>query len=311
MYICGIDGGGTKTKIVIADLNAKEIDSTIVGPSSIDTVTLEESFNTINYGIEILMKKNNLTGKIISIFAGLGGISSLTDIERINSMLKENDYVSKDAVIESANDVENAWFSGCSGRASITLIVGTGSVAFGVDELGNTWRAGGVSYLEGDNGSSYDLALRSLKYLAKTLDNRIKSTKFMEHLKKEFHIMTLSDLISIFEKYVFKRTELANYAKLVTEWAIKGDEIALKIVDEGTTELVNMVKAVDKTIKLSNKEVSIIGSLGNFNSPYKIELFRKIKEYNKEFTIHENEICPAVGAVELALINLNQKIVKE
>ncbi|KFZ25784.1 MAG: BadF/BadG/BcrA/BcrD ATPase family protein [Candidatus Izimaplasma bacterium HR2] len=301
MYICGIDGGGTKTRIVISKLNGKIIDSIIVERSSVDTVSFEESVRNISYGIKMLMIRNNLQNKIISIFAGLGGISSLEDIEKINLLLKENIYVSSDVVINSVNDVEIAWYSGCNGRPSITLIVGTGSVAYGVDELGNTFRAGGISFLEGDYGSSYDLGLRSLKYLAKTFDKRIESSKFTEFLMKEFNILSLKDLITVFEENVPNRTQLADYAKLVTKWAIKGDEIALRIVDEGTDELLNMIKAVDKNIKLCNKEISIIGSLGNFNSPYKNELIRKIKEYNSKFVIHENDIEPSYGAVELAM----------
>lgn len=304
MYICGIDGGGTKTKIVIADLNGKVIDSIIVGPSSIDIVTFEDSVKKISDGIKSLMVKNNLLGKIESIFAGLGGISSEEDINKINSLLKNNEFMSKDAIINSANDVENAWYSGCNGRASITLIVGTGSVAYGVDELGNTWRSGGINFLEGDYGSSYDLAIRSLRYLAKSFDNRIETSMFMEHLKKEFNIQSFKDLVSVFEEYVPKRTELASYSKLVTEWAIKGDRIALKIVDEGVVELVNMVKAVDKTINLRNKEISIIGSLGNFDSPYRTELHKKIKDYNEKFIIHENDMDPAEGAMKIALHRL-------
>jgi len=305
MYICGIDGGGTKTKIVIANLNAEEIDSIIVGPSSIDTVSIDESIDIINYGIEVMMTNNNLQGKIVSLFAGLGGISSSKDIEIVNSKLKQNMYLSEKAIVNCANDVENAWYSGCDGRASITLIVGTGSVAYGVDEKGKAWRAGGISFLEGDYGSSYDLALRSLKYLAKVFDNRIESTPYMEYLKEELSIKSLKDLILVFEKYVSKRTELANYAKLVTKWAIKGDKIALRIVDEGARELVSMVKTVDRNIELLNKEVSIIGTLGNFNSPYKTEIYKKIREYNHKFLIHENEVCPSIGAVKLAKYYLN------
>lgn len=307
MYICGVDGGGTKTKIVIADLNRKVIDSIIVGPSSIDIVTFEDSIKKISEGIKSLMIKNNLPGKIKSIFAGLGGISSEEDIHKVNSLLKNNEFISEDAIINSANDVENAWYSGCNGRASITLIVGTGSVAYGIDELGNSWRSGGINFLEGDYGSSYDLALRSLKYLAKSFDHRIETSMFMEHLKKEFKIHSFKDLVSIFEEYVPKRTELANYSKLLTEWAIKGDIIALKIVDEGVTELVSMVKAVDKTINLHNREISIIGSLGNFDSPYKTELYKKIKDYDGKFIIHENDMDPAEGAMKIALHRLKIK----
>jgi N-acetylglucosamine kinase-like BadF-type ATPase len=304
MYICGIDGGGTKTRIVLADLDGKAIDSIIVGPSSIDTATFYESTQTISLGIETIMLKNKLDGKITSVFAGLGGISSSCDIKKINSLLLETKHIANNAVVSSANDVKNAWYAGCSGRPSIVLIVGTGSAAYGVDESGATWRAGGISYLEGDYGSSYDLGLRALKYLARAFDRRIEATPFTQYLQKKFEIKSFKDLTSVFITYVPKRTQLANYAKSVTKWAGKGDLIALKIVDEGTTELLNMIKAVDNNISLSNKEVSIIGSLGNFDSPYKTELIKKVNRYfNKEIT-HSNEIDPADAALKMALFQL-------
>lgn len=78
MYICGIDGGGTKTKIILADLTGKVIGSTVVWPSSIDTVTFDEAIGSVSLGIETIMLQNKLSGEIVSIFAGLGGIPSFS-----------------------------------------------------------------------------------------------------------------------------------------------------------------------------------------------------------------------------------------
>ena len=41
-YYLGIDGGGTKTKVIIIDANEKVVFENEAGPSSVDTVSLIE-----------------------------------------------------------------------------------------------------------------------------------------------------------------------------------------------------------------------------------------------------------------------------
>ena len=58
MYILGIDGGGTKTKVsLITDLGIF-VGSAVSGPSSIDTVSLEVSLQNIEEALLSILKTN-------------------------------------------------------------------------------------------------------------------------------------------------------------------------------------------------------------------------------------------------------------
>ena len=158
MIYCGIDGGGTKTKIIIAN-NQKVITTLITGPSSIDTVSIDEAILKIRIGLAQIYSEYDIA-KIDSIFLGLGGIASNEQSDIINKKILELPFFNENAIINSANDIMNAYLSSCSGRNNITVIIGTGAVAYGEDEDGKSHRTNGIHFLEGDFGGAYDVGVK-------------------------------------------------------------------------------------------------------------------------------------------------------
>ena len=69
-YVIGVDGGGTKTVIALADLGGKVLKKAITGPSSPRNVGADETVENISKGIKRVMGKKN----IVSVFAGLPAI---------------------------------------------------------------------------------------------------------------------------------------------------------------------------------------------------------------------------------------------
>ncbi len=306
MYILGVDGGGTKTKVsLITDLGVY-IGSAISGPSSIDTVSSEISLKNIQDGLQQILRENDIEDiRISSVFAGLGGISSEEDKSLVNSYLHKIKNCTRETVIHSENDIYNAFAGGTMGKPSIAIVIGTGSVAFGIDEEENSFRSGGYSYKEGDPGSSYDLGRKTLKTLAKVLDNRYPTSLFIEEVKKELSVHTFSEAVKMFDEFYEDRTLTASLSKLVTLHADMGDIHALKIVEEATDDLALMVQAVNNSINLSNKELAIIGSLGNANTIFKKKFIEKVLKIDKTFIIHESLLDPSIGACILGLKNVD------
>src|SRR5690606_7924827 len=177
-----IDGGGTKTAAAILDINGNLVGLAIDGPSSIDTVSLTETKRNIEKAVKKIINDEDI--KVVSVFAGIGGIISPKQEQVVVDLLRQLDFVTKDAIVVAKNDVYNALAGGLETRAGIAIIIGTGSVAFGKDESGNTWRCGGYGHKEGDAGSAYDLGSQALKLLARNIDGRIKSSDFLEELKQ-------------------------------------------------------------------------------------------------------------------------------
>lgn len=298
MIYCGIDGGGTKTKIVISKDNLI-IGKAISGPSSIDTVSLEVSSQNIESGIREIYQKNLNLEHIDSIYAGLGGIASKKDIENVNQFLQMLPYIKKNAKINSGNDITNAFASSCSGRPNITVIIGTGIAAYGTDEEGNSHRASGIHPLEGDFGSGYDIGSRILKRMSTAFDGRIEHTKITKFLLKNNNINSFSDIVTFFSTYKTNRTFVAAMAKTVVEYAIKGDPLAIEVLMEGADEIAISVIAVDKKIKLQNHEIGIVGSLGSADIYFNY-IVEAIRQYDSSYIVHRSELDPVEGSLLLS-----------
>ena len=298
MIYCGLDGGGTKTKIIIAD-DYKILIEWMTGPTSIDTVSLDESMQCIDQALKEIYIKHQSLPLIDAMFLGLGGITGDHHIKIINKRVRDLPFFAANAVIDSANDIVNAYISSCSGRPNITLIIGTGAVAYGVDESGKSHRANGIHCFEGDFGSGYDMGIRALKRMSQAFDKRVSKSPLTNYLLTKFNISTIESLSEFFIKYRNNRTFIASLAKTVTDFAAKNDQTAIGIIEEATDEMMLSLKAVDQQIKLKNREVSIIGGLGN--SPIYFQMMKhKIEQYDARFYVHKSERDPAEGSLIIA-----------
>jgi len=268
-YYLGIDGGGTKTAFCLIDDNLKVCETIISGPTSIDTVD-EQS---IKSNLEKALKQISIDGKIVSCFAGIGGITSREDEEKIIQILKSFSVL-KDAKIKAGNDVINALIGGIGKEEGIVCIIGTGSVCFGVHN-GKTHRCGGYCYQEGDAGSSYDLGKKALQHLARVFDKRANASLFSEKIAELSNTFGFTSLVNYFISA--SRTEIASLAKVVTKYS--DNEEAKKIIDNGVDEIILMIKTVYQELNFETAELAIIGSLGNADTYYRTKL---IQELNKQ-----------------------------
>lgn len=296
MYYIGIDGGGTKTKAIIIDELKNIIATGISGPSSVDTVTLEETKNNIEEAIsKALVQTDIINFSCEALFAGLGGITGVDVEEEVELTLKNLKYVDKNTKIKVKSDVYNALAGGLNNQDGIIIIIGTGSVAFGKNN--NIYhRSGGYSPYEGDAGSAYDLGINLLKKLARAIDNRISYTKMLKEVSEELNINTFEKLANYFNKYGANRTHIASLAKYVTKYANLNDLNAIDIIDYATDELALMVKAVDDKLNLKTHKLAIIGSLGNAEGYFKDSFIKKIKQINNNFEIFESLSDPSYGS---------------
>jgi len=309
MYVLGIDGGGTKTAVAILDENGNLVGVGVSGPSSVDTVSIETTKNSINEAIRQVISEDNI--EIQSVFAGLGGIACLDHEKEVMQAIRDLPYIKKDANIVVKNDVVNALAGGLATRCGIAIIIGTGAVAYGMDELGNTWRSGGYHFKEGDAGSAYDLGFQALKAMARAMDGRFEKTAFTDELQEVLGVVDFISAVKVYDEYFNDRTKTAQLAKLVTKYADLGNLVALNIVETATDELALLIKAVDNHLQIQNKEVAIIGGLGNADTIYKKRFIEKVKMINSNFHVHQFLLDPVIGAALMALKNTGTEITDE
>ncbi|MBE0701331.1 MAG: hypothetical protein IH571_06570 [Acholeplasmataceae bacterium] len=98
---------------------------------------------------------------------------------------------------------------------------------------------------------------------------------------------------------------MASLAPLVTKHADNHDVNALHIVHRATQELALAVRGVHRKLKLEDKTLVIVGSVGNSEGMFKKFLTEKLLEIDDAFKIIQPKIDPAVAAAILAKMSLN------
>lgn len=297
MIFIGVDGGGTKTKLMMYEDNTK-LSEVIVGPSMIDKMFLETSLENIQQGLDLLYRNTYVDKEIGSIFFGLSGNANEENISSFKTLLS-HPKITENTIVTIANDMDIAFEAACSGRPSIAFIIGTGAVAYAKNENGHSHRVSGVNFYEGDLGSGYDIGLSSLKALSKSFDGRSEKTPFTIYLENRYKIKTYNDLSKLFFDYVPNRTKTASLARTAYMFLEQGDQTAVEIFKRAASDVAQMVKAIERNVDLKNKEIGVIGGLGN--QPLYLQLIKdSIHSFNKEYVIHTADMDPCDGAIRLA-----------
>jgi len=294
----GIDGGGTKTKVNIINKSDKIVFENTSGPSSIDTVDQFTTINNIRLAIEPYIHKHP-DCSFSGVFAGLGGIVFDEDCLLVENLIRQLPQVLPNTFLRARNDMHNALYSSNHFDSGMTLICGTGMVAFGLLD-GKTHKSGGWGYKEGELGSGYHLGREAIRACIRAFDGRYKPNAFTDEVAKTISLKKAADIINIMETYNNQRTKIASLAPIVTKHANLGNKLAKSICDKATDELALAINGVYKTLKFDNVTLVIVGSLGNSKGYFGDKLFEKIKKISDKINITSPVIDPALAAAKAA-----------
>ncbi|MBZ8180311.1 N-acetylglucosamine kinase [Oscillatoria salina] len=314
-YVLGIDGGGSKTICLLVDAKGNILGRGEAGSSNYHTVGKLAAFQSILEAIsKAIGEKNNL--EIEGICFGLAGVGRPQDREVVGGFIQQlqesnlgaNFLSLSPAKIIVTHDAEIALVGGIGGAVGVGVIAGTGSIVFGCNCQGETWRVGGWGHVLGDDGSGYKIAISGLQAALKAYEGRSQKSLIQELLQGNYGIMNSADIIAAVYREGWGVKEIAALAPLVGEAANKGDKIARQIVEQAAIDLVEATRVtIDKLFQQTEVvEVVIVGSLwrgfdlmrGKFTAELKL-LFPQVKVILPR---HE----PAYGASLLALKNLTE-----
>ena len=303
LLFLGIDGGGTKTKVAIIDEQKNLIYEGLSGPSSLDTVNNKTTLRAFQDAlIPFFEKQPNTVFK--GVFAGLGGVSKVSDKTQLKNIISLIPGVTNKTNVTAGSDMENALSSGLFEDEGMVLIVGTGSVAYGKNKKGETHKAGGLGYKEGDFGSAYDLGLKAIQAASKALDNRYETTAFTKEVIQALNFKEPNDVIDFMEKYRENRTFIASLAPIVTKHADLGDAYAMMICDNAVDELVLAVCAVHRRLQFEHPQLVIVGTLGNETHYFKKTLHKKLIESIPVLEITAPKVDPSLAASLQSLVSV-------
>lgn len=300
-FAAGMDGGGTKTAVVVADERGREVLRFSAGP--------------LNYNGQdedsIARNVQDIVGKIAGACGGLtqcaelcigtAGVSNPAVAERLGELVRSCGYAGGLRVI---GDHETALYGAHDRPDGIILIAGTGSICYGRDASGREHRTGGFGYLIDDEGSGYSIGRDLLAAAVRVHDGRIERTVIAEMVYERLGVKTVREIVGFVYDRGTNKKDIAAIAPLLAEACAAGDRVGLDIASRNASALLELVVPVAERLAMQEGALAMAGSVllknAYVRSAFEAELGRRYPGMTCIAAKHD----AAYGAVRMALDGL-------
>lgn len=256
--VIGVDGGGTKTQAFIAPLedpsNTVVLGRGAAGPGNPRAAGFDVAQANIAAAIEAALWDAKLPRSTAAAACFcLAGAGREVEQERIAGWAKQQQIA---GAVRVTGDAEPILAAASPDNVGIALICGTGSLAWGCNQQGQTARSGGWGYLLGDEGSGYAIALAGLRAAARAADKRDEPTGLLGAFMQKLGADSPQDLVAKVYSPEMTREGLAELASVVFDLRTT-DATAERIVQVAANELAQMVATVAAQLRLPSQNYAL------------------------------------------------------
>jgi N-acetylglucosamine kinase-like BadF-type ATPase len=265
----GVDGGGSKTLFLLIDETGKVLASHAEGTAYYPEIGLEALKKLLARGIGQTLRQANLTISDLS-FAFLGLPAYGEDSALLATLDAAPASVLPSGRYRCGNDMVCGWAGALAGADGISIVAGTGSIAYG-EYAGRGARAGGWGELFSDEGSAYWMAREGLRLFSRMSDGRVPRGALYELVRRHFVLQHDLDLCAaIYGKRLAQRSQFAQLSRLVVEAATAGDGAARALFVEAAAELAEIVDAVRRQLRVPAQARLPVSCSGGMFEPHEL-----------------------------------------
>jgi N-acetylglucosamine kinase-like BadF-type ATPase len=267
--LLAVDGGGTKTQALVADMQGKVVARGLAPSSNIHNVGFEAACKAVMTAVEGALM--NVSGQhartggpsawknaFSAACFGLSGVDSKEDEMEMARWVKSQALTSRFVVV---NDSELVLAAGTPDGWGVAVISGTGSVCLGRGLGGRSARVGGWGPLLGDEGSGYYIAVSALRLASRAADGRAEAPALLKAVLRHWSLSTPEALIRHVHAPGMTAAEIAGLASVVLDLATRGDAPARAIVDDAAKQLAQHVETVVRKLGLDKPPLALSGGL--------------------------------------------------
>ena len=254
----GIDGGGSKTRALLADQTGALLGVGTAPSSNYQSVGWEAATGALQTAITAAMQDAPPHGTIVSACFGLAGVDRPADREVYSAWVTRQAFAPRFTIV---NDAELVLAAGTPAGWGVALICGTGSICYGRAPDGRTVRAGGWGYLLGDEGSGYDIGVQALRRATQTADGRANARTILDVILEHWKLTEPVELIGYVYRPETTRATIAALGERIATLAGRGDADAQAIMDRAALDLGRLVAAVVHKLDLAEPPVALGGGL--------------------------------------------------
>lgn len=298
--ILGVDGGGTKTAAVVADLEGNELGRGSAGASNFQAVGLELAREALLQAVHGCFSAANLPAQTARYMClGMAGAGRVADQEQLREWCLQKALAEQ---VEVISDAELLLWAGTPQGWGLGCISGTGSMAFGADRSGRKARSGGWGYILGDEGSGYAIGLEALRAVTRAADGRGPATTLTHRVLHAWGLGQADDLVRRVYQRGAGREEISALVQLAAEEARAGDAAAVQILENAARDL---SKALEACARQLNLKGAVPCALGGGVLSHNAELCAQVVQF-----AHRAGVClepvtivrdPVMGAIRKAV----------
>ncbi|HEX8899338.1 MAG TPA: N-acetylmuramic acid 6-phosphate etherase [Chthoniobacterales bacterium] len=284
--ILGVEGGGTKTSWVLAEQEAdslRVIDSGKLPPSNFRLVSPER--------LRAIFQQMPRDAERVGMFLAGCGEDDRTSLRKLCGDVWPN------AKIVVGSDRDSGLAAALGRGDGIAVNAGTGASITG-RRGERIEKAGGWGHILGDAGGGYALALQALRFILREYDLHRGEAEFTATILRALSLNSRDELVRWAQ--IADKDDVAGLAPVILECAMKGDESAMRIVEEGAGVLSEYTGAVATRLGLLAPKVILLGGLFQRDGVYVHAFKRKLKKNLSDARVAMSEQSPEVGAAWLA-----------
>jgi N-acetylglucosamine kinase-like BadF-type ATPase len=324
-YLLGVDGGGSKTTVQIADTSGKVISQAVSGSSSYKSVGINRAIGNLNTAVFDAIKKLKVPIGIYlntAVFDAIKKLKVSRSIYFISSCFGfaghdagEGPKIYKKIVFNKklrnylnprrtiiCNDTRIGLKIGSESKNKIIIIAGAGSNCFGINEDGKEALASGWDFILADEGSGYSVGLKALKAIMKAYDGRGEKTLLSKTILEKLDLNEIPDLIKWAYGGLFSKDKISRLAETVGNTAKMGDKVSIDILaEEAEEDVISVITVADKLgFKDKDFDLVLVGGLFECEEYFKNILIKKLRENFPKITFMPLVENPAGGAIKMA-----------
>lgn len=294
-FFLGIDGGGTKTECVIGD------DKSILGKSVGSTIKIKKvgedaAGKALEAAIADVCKSAKVNQREITrTCIGIAGSSIPEVTDWTYSVLRQ--LVAGE--VQVVNDALIAHRAAFGDGPGVLVIAGTGSNVLGINERGESGRAGGWGPMISDEGSGFWIGRRAVAYAMRAYDGK-QATSLLDAVMRAWDLKTIEDLVSMANSN--PPPDFSSLLPAVIRCADSGDRLASEILMSAANELAQLASVVVQKLwpESARVEVAITGGVFVHSPQIREKFAERVRSERSGITVNLAPVHPVMGALSMA-----------
>jgi N-acetylglucosamine kinase-like BadF-type ATPase len=300
-YYLGIDGGGTKTRCVLAD-ETTVLAKSMTGGSNIVRLGETQAREALHAAIKQVCATARISpDQVCAVCIGAAGAARPEIAAKIRSILVELISEISLANIEVFGDTVIALEAAFGAGPGVIAIAGTGSIVYGRDAAGHTARAGGWGFAVSDEGSGHWIGRRAISAILSARDQGLE-TALTAMVLQAWKLNTVDELVQ--QANSTPPPDFPRLFPLVLRAAAEADSIARYLLADAGAGLAALAAIVVRRLAphtpAAMLPIAMAGSVFRQSSEVRQVFYNTLQTSFPGIDVHQDLADPVEGALARA-----------